>query len=140
MRKHEELLTVPPRHAGLAMIPSSLLQAGSVRRLARSAYGEQDRTTGETNYCIEEVTHGTTSWTKPRTLLRIRDVMVHGVLPTTALRYNVAVSDLENTWESKKSRLELGDRISHRLTGIHSVILSAMRLFASSWLPLPVQG
>ena len=35
-------------------------------------------------------------------LLRIRDVLVPGVLPTTALRCNVAVSEIwKNTWERK---------------------------------------
>ena len=67
-----------------------------------------------------------------------RHVLVQVGLPTTALRYDVAVSEMEEHLRVK-SRHEFGDRLSHGLTDIQNEILSAMRLFASSWLPHAVQ-
>ena len=56
MRKQKELLTAPPCHIDLAMIPSLLLQPGFMCRLDSGCLLGLDRTTGETNCCIEAVT------------------------------------------------------------------------------------
>ena len=56
MRKKKEPLTAPSYHAGLAVIPSLLLQAGSVHRLASLCLWDHDQSTCVTSYCIEEVT------------------------------------------------------------------------------------
>ena len=70
--------------------------------------------------------------------LRKRNVLPQGVVSTTALRYDVAVSGFQKCLRGRNIR-ELKRRVNHRLTDIQNASLCAMRLFVTSRMPLAVQ-
>ena len=85
-RKQKELLAAPSHHADIAMIPSLMLLA----LLAGSGpiYWRND-------ILFREADIERHPGPNRAPLLRIRDVLVQGVLPTTALRNDVVVSEGE---------------------------------------------
>ena len=137
MRKQKELLTAPPRHIGLAMIPSLLLQAGFMRRLDSACQLGRDQTTGETNECIEEVTSNDILDQSARFLCE--DVPVQDELPTPAQHDDVAVSEFEQCLrvEDIHGPEKL---VNHDLNDIRNARLFALRLSVTSWPPLAVRG
>ena len=92
MRKQKELVTAPPRHIGLAMIPSLVLQAGLMRRLDLPAGAGLDYWRNELLYRGDNFERH--PGPKRALPLRGRDVLMH-VLPTTAQHYDMAVSGFE---------------------------------------------
>ena len=157
-RKQKELLTALPRHIGLAMIPSLLLPAGFMR-LDSACLLEQDRTTGETTCCIEEVTwkdildqsahflceDGTSCYTAWGPLLRYammwpcQGLKMQDVLPTAAQHCDVGVAKFEKDFRVKEIH---GPEklVRHDLNDIRNTGLCALRLLSvTSWSPLAAQ-
>ena len=85
------------------------------------------------NYFVEEVTSKNILDQK-----RKRNVLLQGVVSTTALHYDVAVSGLVKCLRVRNIH-ELKRRVSQSPTDIQNASLCAIGLFVTSWLPLAVQ-
>ena len=85
----------PTHRAGLATIPSSLLQVGSLRRLVSLPTGSRP------DHWRLELLFERHPGLKRALPPRRRDVLVQDVLLTSAQRYDVAVSVCENMCESE---------------------------------------
>ena len=111
----------PTHRAGLATIPSSLLQVGSLRRLVSLPTGSRP------DHWRLELLFERHPGPKRALPPRRRDVLVQDVLLTSAQRYDVAVSVCENMCESRDMH-GLEELVNH---GLNELVLIASNIFES---------
>ena len=127
MRKQKELLTALPRHIGLAMISSLLLQAG----LGLPTGSGPDYWRNESLYRSGDIERHP----GPKRSLpwRGRNVLIH-----SAQHYDVAVAECE-TFLRVKEIHGPEKLVSHDVNDIRNAGLCALRLSVTSWPPLAAQ-